>query len=65
MTGKVDRVFADKGFGFIVADGKRYFFHRTAVRNGRFEDLEKGTDVNIEDCGEREKGLYTERVFVE
>ena len=31
-TGRVKKVVADRGFGFITADdGKEYFFHRTAV----------------------------------
>lgn len=43
MKGHVARLVSDKGFGFITgADGEDHFFHRSEVREGRFEDLKDG-----------------------
>lgn len=66
MKGKIDRLYPEKGFGFIAAeDGKRYFFHRNAVKNARLEELTVGDTVTVEDYDEGPKGLRTERVFVQ
>jgi cold shock protein len=51
MTGYVNRIVADKGFGFIKGeDGHDYFFHRTDV-NGHFDDMAedaaKGQQVGV------------------
>ena len=43
MNGVVKNVVRDRGFGFIKADGKEWFFHKDQF-NGHWEDL--CTDVN-------------------
>ena len=48
MTGKIQTIRADKGFGFIKDDrGKEYFFHRSAVRQHVFELLREGQRVEF------------------
>jgi CspA family cold shock protein len=63
MNGKISRVLADKGFGFIKGeDSQEYFMHRTAVRDGSvFEQLRDGQPVTF-DIGEGEKGPRAENV---
>jgi len=44
LTGKVVRLIADKGFGFIHGpDGREYFFHRSAAPD--FDRLIEGSAV--------------------
>jgi cold shock CspA family protein len=44
----VDRVFKDRGYGFIRAiDGTEYYFHQNSVLNNDFERIEPGTGVNF------------------
>lgn len=44
--GRVLRIFSD--YGFIgVTDGREIYFHRNAVVDGRFEDLEPGATVEL------------------
>jgi ribosomal subunit interface protein len=46
--GKVARVFAEEGFGFIrVEDGSEFYFSRDNVVHPRFEDLGPGVDVQF------------------
>ena len=33
LSGSIIKWLPDKGFGFIQAEGKEYFFHRSAVQN--------------------------------
>jgi CspA family cold shock protein len=48
-NGKVKRLVADKGFGFIRGtNGTEYFFHSTAV-DGDFTDLREGDAVTFEE----------------
>jgi len=64
MNGKVKLINAEKGFGFIVgADGKEYFFHRSALKNTQLEELQKGQEVEFEDS-ESSKGLRAEDVYI-
>ena len=64
MNGKIKRLIADKKFGFIVGDGnKEYFFHASALKNTRFDDLEVGQEVEFEDS-EGEKGPRAEDIYV-
>ena len=65
MTGKIARLMTDKGFGFIRAANSKteYFFHRSACKNCRFEDLQEGQEVTFEDS-EGEKGPRAEDVYV-
>lgn len=49
MNGKVARILGEKGFGFVRSDdGKEYFFHRSALSNGYFDDLKEGQKVTFE-----------------
>ena len=65
LKGKVVRLH-EKGFGFIKAeDGHEYFFHASAVKNGQWDAVQKGSDVEIDDLDETEKGKRTERVFLQ
>jgi CspA family cold shock protein len=71
MTGTIERLLMDKGFGFIKSteptgakgSGVEYFFHRSAVKNAKFEDLTKGQEVTFEDS-EGTKGPRAEDVYV-
>jgi ribosomal subunit interface protein len=53
QQGKVDRLDAEAGFGFIVTeDGREFYFSRDNVVKPRFERLSVGTVVHfIEDAG--------------
>lgn len=64
-TGVVKRLVSDKGFGFIKPDdgGADLFFHRSAIRYGRFEDLVEGTRVRY-DVGTSPKGPRAEDVRI-
>lgn len=65
MKGKVIRIIADKGFGFIKGeDNKEYFFHRSAVKNAQLESLREGSEVEFEES-EGSKGLRAEDVYLE
>lgn len=64
MTGMVTNLHLDKGFGFIKgADGVEYFFHRTALQNGAFDELAQGCAVTFE-VGRGPKGPRAEDVRV-
>jgi len=49
-TGRIKKVVADRGFGFITADdGKDFFFHRSAVRASiDFDRLSGGESVEFD-----------------
>jgi cold shock protein len=66
MNGKIARVQAEKGFGFITGDdGADYFMHRSALRDGSvFEQLREGQFVTF-DASRGEKGLRAENVRLE
>lgn len=65
MRGTIKKINAEKGFGFIRGeDGKDYFFHRSALRNVRVDDLYEGQGVTFED-GIGDKGLRAEGVMAE
>src|SRR5262245_45913457 len=64
MTGVVKRIVREKGFGFNQDErGKEYFFHATALKNVRWDDLEVGREVTFEDA-EGTKGPRAEDIFV-
>lgn len=65
MDGTIERL-TDKGFGFIKVKGStaEYFFHGSALRNAKFNELKKGQSVTFEP-GEGPKGPRAEEVFVE
>lgn len=66
MKGKVVRIYADKGFGFIKgADGRDYFFHKSSVETPLvFDDIEPNEDVIFEES-EGPKGPRAEQVTCE
>lgn len=46
--GKVRRLFAYEGYGFIdMSDGREIYFHKNSVVNGAFGDLEVGSEVRV------------------
>jgi len=64
MIGTIKNVNAQKGYGFIRSDsGTEYFFHKSALKNVRIEDLERGREVTFEDV-EGSKGLRAEDIYV-
>ena len=64
MTGTINTIQADKGFGFIAdTQGKEYFFHCSAVQSAAFEDLHQGQAVDF-DAGQGPKGPRAENVRV-
>ena len=49
MTGKIKRLMADKGFGFVRGDdGVERFFHRSGFK-GDFNSLYEGQSVEFEE----------------
>jgi len=64
MKGKVKRVVLAKGFGFILGtDNVEYFFHKSAVKNGHFEDVYEGQEVEFEES-DGAKGPRAEDVYL-
>ena len=65
MNGTIVRIVSEKGFGFIRSNdsGVEYFFHRSAVKAGTFERLERGQKVTFEG-GDGPKGPRAEDVRV-
>lgn len=54
--GVIKRLVADRGFGFIAGEnrGGDVFFHFSALKDARFEDLKEGQSVTYEvDAGGR------------
>lgn len=46
--GIVSKVFRDQGYGFIaMEDGTEVYFHRNAVHDMAFEEVEDGMDVSL------------------
>lgn len=61
MNGTIKRL-TDKGFGFIAAaDGNEYFFHQSACRGMRYDELREGQAVTFE-VGRGPKGPRAENV---
>ena len=48
MQGTIQRLIRGKGFGFILADGRQYFFHHSAVRDIEFKQLTLGDVVEFQ-----------------
>ena len=60
LTGKVTRLVADKGFGFLAGpQGVEYFFHRSAAPD--FDLFREGMTVTFEE-GHGTKGPRAENV---
>ncbi len=56
MRGMVSKLFLDRGYGFIAADGDGHevYFHQNSILDGRFEKLEVGSKVRFaEEDGEK------------
>ncbi|MFA5319877.1 MAG: cold shock domain-containing protein [Candidatus Omnitrophota bacterium] len=48
-TGKVKKLVADRGFGFISdTDGREVFFHQSSLIDARFDSLSEGQEVEFE-----------------
>lgn len=64
MTGTIAKLMKDKRFGFIKSErGTEYFFHQSALKNIKFEELEEGREVTFEDT-EGVKGPRAEDIYV-
>ena len=62
MQGVIKRLISDKGFGFVQAsDGNEYFFHQSAVVDGRFDELREGQSLTF-DTGQGPKGPRAENI---
>ena len=49
-NGTIKRLVRDRGFGFIRDDGgQEWFFHRSAVTSGEFEQLNEGQRVSFDE----------------
>ena len=49
-NGTIKRLVRDRGFGFIRDDGgQEWFFHRTSVTEGAFEQLNEGQRVSFDE----------------
>ena len=61
--GKITRLVADRGFGFIHRDGeeKDLFFHATELQGIEFKDLNEGDQVQFE-INESPKGMNAVKV---
>ncbi len=53
----------DRGFGFIAGESGELFFHQSALRDVRFEELREGQTVEYEE-GQGPKGPRAENVRV-
>jgi len=62
MHGVVNKLFKEKGYGFILQDGGgEVYFHRNILNGVDFENLEDGTEVAF-DVKSSEKGLQATKV---
>jgi cold shock protein len=49
-SGMIKRLVRDRGFGFIRDDGgQEWFFHRSAVAQGVFDELAEGQRVSFDE----------------
>src|SRR5262245_46901971 len=61
--GQVVELFHDRGYGFLVAGGRRYFFHRTGfVHAGDFDQILAGSYVTFEPVDHQWKGPRAEHL---
>jgi cold shock CspA family protein/ribosome-associated translation inhibitor RaiA len=62
QRGIVKKLFADEGYGFIAMDnGLEVYFHRNAVHDMAYEDLDEGMEVSL-NTEPGEKGLQATTV---
>lgn len=59
--GTIKKLISEKGFGFIEGQGGEFFFHRSAVEGGGFEELREGQEVEYEE-GHGPKGPRADKV---
>ncbi len=59
--GKIKKVVADKGFGFIEGERGDIFFHHSAIVGTTIEALQEGQSVTY-DVGQGPKGPRAENV---
>jgi len=49
LKGQIKRLIQERGFGFITAeDGTEIFFHRSALQDVNFDNLEEGNSVEFD-----------------
>jgi ribosomal subunit interface protein len=62
VHGVISKLFLEEGYGFILQDnGEEVYFHRNAVHDMNFEELQDGTEVSLNvEMGE--KGLQATTV---
>lgn len=53
--GKIKKIVADRGFGFVEAERGDLFFHCSEVQEASFEELREGQMVEYE-VGQGKKG---------
>jgi len=53
--GKIKKIVAEKGFGFISTGRDDLFFHHSELRGVQIEDLAEGQEV-VYEIGEGKKG---------
>lgn len=59
--GRIKKLIADKGFGFIEGEDGELFFHHTSLAEGSMEDLREGQEVEYTE-GSSPKGPRAENV---
>jgi cold shock protein len=66
MEGVIKRKVEDKGFGFIEVAGRQgdVFFHFSALKNVKFEDLRLGQQVSFE-ITDTQKGVRAEEIYTQ
>jgi cold shock CspA family protein len=65
LTGRVRKVNAEKGFGFIDVGGTSYFFHRSMCRGVKLEQLREGSSVKFTVGDPTEKGERATAVWTD
>ena len=64
MKGTIKKLLGSKKCGFVRGeDNVEYFFHASAIKNARFENLREGSEVEFEE-GESGKGPRAEEVYL-
>jgi ribosomal subunit interface protein len=62
--GRVADLLWEEGYGFIETNGRRIYFHKNAVVNGGFDELEEGTPVEfVESMGDEGPQASTVRAI--
>ena len=64
-SGVIQRLYVEKAYGFIrnPDTGEEFFFHKSAVKGARFDDLREQQSVTFE-AGQGPKGPRAESVYV-